>query len=233
MPAGELRSFGGLISGGGLRAPRTEASSVGSASRDNAAVFPTKAFRKFLGALANREATVLMDLGPVVGSNITFFGERLGCKIFIEDLLGDLDRHTREGRADAFAEFLKTRFPQADESVDGILCWDVFDYLDRAAAQAVARQLSRMLRTGGALLGFFATAETVNTSYKKFAIVDDHNLQHRPYGGSRSRQRVLLNRDIIKMFEGLLVSDSYLLQINTREILFRKPSYLGAHRATI
>jgi hypothetical protein len=31
-----------------------------------------------------------------------------------------------------------------------------------------------------------------------------------------------MNRDIIRMFEGLLVSDSFLLKINTREILFRK-----------
>ncbi len=202
-------------------------------SRDTPPVFPTKAFRKFLGALTNRESAVLMDLGPVVGSNITFFGERLGCKIFIEDLYGDLDRHAREGRAEAFPDFLKTRFPRPDASVDGILCWDVFDYLDRPAAQILARELTRMLRTGGALLGFFATAENRNASYTKFVIVDDHNLQHRPYAASRERQRVLLNRDIIKMFAGLLVSDSYLLQINTREILFRKPSYLGAHRATI
>ena len=27
--------------------------------------------------------------------------------------------------------FFDTRFPQETESVDGILCWDLFDYLDR------------------------------------------------------------------------------------------------------
>lgn len=31
------------------------------------------------------------------------------------------------------------------------------------------------------------------------------------------------NRDIIKLFSGLRVSDSFLLQNNLREILFRKP----------
>jgi hypothetical protein len=41
---------------------------------------------------------------------------------------------------------------------------------------------------------------------------------------------VLANRDIIKLFEGLRVSDSFLLQTNSREILFRKPSYLAAGR---
>src|SRR4029450_4610017 len=56
-------------------------------------VFATKALRKFLSCLTSRESPVLVDLGPVVGSNVSFFGEQLGCKIFVEDLFADLDRH--------------------------------------------------------------------------------------------------------------------------------------------
>src|SRR3989449_10905165 len=87
-------------------------------------LFATKGLRKFLTCLTSRELPVLLDLGPVVGSNVAFFGEQLGCKIFVEDIFADLDRHVRDGKLDAFAEFLKTRFPQADGTVDGILCWD-------------------------------------------------------------------------------------------------------------
>jgi hypothetical protein len=36
---------------------------------------------------------------------------------------------------------------------------------------------------------------------------------------------VLLNRDFIRLFTGLRVSDSFLMKNNIREILFRKPSY--------
>ena len=39
---------------------------------------------------------------------------------------------------------------------------------------------------------------------------------------------MLQNRDIIKLFERLRVSDSFLLQTNIREILFRKPAYLAS-----
>ena len=38
-------------------------------------VFATKALRKFLTSLTSRESPVLLDLGPVVGSNVSFFGE--------------------------------------------------------------------------------------------------------------------------------------------------------------
>ena len=187
-------------------------------------VFSTKALRKFLSCLTSRESPVLLDLGPVVGSNVSFFGEQLGCKIFVEDIFADLDRHVREGRLEELPEFLKTRFPQADGEVDGILCWDLIDYLDRPAAQALATQLTRVLRPDGALLGFFGSAPPQEARYTKFIIVDDVNLKHRSYAAARGRQAILLNRDIIRLFSGLRVSDSFLLKNNLREILFRKPA---------
>ena len=187
-------------------------------------VFATKALPKFLSCLTSRALPVLLDLGPVVGSNVGFFGEQLGCKIFVEDIFADVDRHVREGTLDQLPAFLKQRFPQADGEVDGILCWDLIDYLDKPAAQELAVQLTRVLRPEGALLGFFGTAQPQDARYTKFVIVDDVNLKHRSYAATRGRQAILLNRDIIRLFSGLRVSDSFLLKNNLREILFRKPA---------
>jgi len=50
-------------------------------------------------------------------------------------------------------------------------------------------------------------------------------LKCRPYAAARERQSALVNREIIRLFERLRVSDSFLLQNNLREILFRKPAY--------
>jgi hypothetical protein len=187
-------------------------------------VFSTKGLHKFLQTLTARELPVLLDLGPVVGSNVSFFGEQLGCKIFVEDIFADIDRHVREGKLDELPEFLRKRFPQADGEVDGILCWDLIDYLDRPAAKELATQLTRVLRPDGALLGFFGSAASQESRYTKFIIVDDVNLRHRSYAASRGRQAILPNRDIIRLFPGLRVSDSFLLKNNLREILFRKPA---------
>ena len=57
---------------------RNDAAAPAAALADEGQLFPTKALRKFLACLTSRESPVLMDLGPVVGSNVTFFGERLG-----------------------------------------------------------------------------------------------------------------------------------------------------------
>jgi len=185
-------------------------------------VFATKALKKFLACLTSRPSPVLIDLGSVVGGNVTYFGEQLGCKIFVEDLFADVDRHVRQGKLADLPAFMRKRFPQESESVDGILCWDLIDYLDKPAATELANQLMRVLRPDGALLGFFSTGRPREAQYTKFVIIDDVNLKYRSYPAARGRQTVLLNRDIIKLFPNLRVSDSFLLQNNLREILFRK-----------
>ena len=187
-------------------------------------VFATKALRKFLKCLASRPSPVLLDLGPVVGSNVSFFGAELGCKIFVADIFADLDRHVRDGKTDLLPTFLTSRFSQASGTVDGILCWDIIDYVDRRAAQALADELTRVLRPEGALLGFFGTAPARDTRSTKYIVVDEVNLRYRSYPAVRGRQAVLLNRDIIRLFPALHVSDSFLLQNTLREILFRKPA---------
>lgn len=178
---------------------------------------------RFLSALVQRPAPVLLDLGPVVGANIAFFGERLSCKIYVEDLVADIEDHARREARDRLPHFLTTRLTEPDESVDGILCWDIFDYLDRKAGKALAARLTRLLRKGGALYGFFGTTAIDLTTYSRFVVEGDDRLRLRPFPVSRVRRDVLLTRDIIKMFDGLIVTQSMLLKSRTRETLFRKP----------
>jgi hypothetical protein len=222
------RGWGGLFGRLGGRRPNEEGPAPSSpvAPPSTGTVYPTKALRKFLSTLTSRPNPVLLDLGPVIGPNVSFFGEQLGCKILVEDLYADVDRLAAAGD-DALAAHLGKRLTQADGSIDGILCWDLIDFLTPLASQALARQLTRVLAVDGALLGFFSTAASRDTTFTKFVVEDEQTLRHRPYGIARTRSRVLQNRDIIKLFEGLRVSDSFLLQTHLREILFRKPAYLS------
>ena len=197
---------------------------------------PTKALARFLTNLGSRQQPLLLDLGRVVGTNVTFFGEELGCKILVEDLAKDIDRHVRENTVEALGAFFASRFPQETGSVDGILCWDVFDYLDKAAAEPLARQLTRILRPEGVLLGFFSTADprsAVKPTYTRHVVVDRTSLQYRPYVASRGKQRPLLNRDIQRLFEPLRITEQFLLKSNLREVLFRKPAEAAPPAAPI
>ncbi len=212
-----------LLKWGGKRPEQSGAAHAESPPpKGDEPVVLSKAFPKFLKSLTHQPSPVLLDFGPVIGTNVAFFGEHLGCKLFIEDLLAEFDRRARAGTREGLPGALASRFTHADSSVDGVLCWDFFDYLDKASAQALARQVVRMLKPGGAVMGFFCTSSIPHAAFTKYEIVDGQSLRHRHHAGVGGDKHALLNRDIIKMFDGLLVSESFLLKNNTREILLRK-----------
>ena len=99
----------------------------------------------------------------------------------------------------------------------------MFDFLDRAAGQLLAGRLARLLRRGGALHGFFGTTTVDLRHYSRFVVETEDTLRLRAYPATPVGRNVLLTRDMIRMFEGLIVTESVLLTSSTRETLFRKP----------
>ena len=219
----------GLVSRLGRQMPRSddghsrvavESRPVATASADS--VYASKTLARFLDLLFARPAAEVVDLGPVIGQNITFLGERVGCKIHVEDLFSDIDRHIQNDKLDQLPEFLGGRFSLPDSSIDAVLGWDVFDYLAPMAATALASELMRILRPGGVFLGFFGARASDNPQYTKYFIDDETHLRYRFYPSACTRRWVLQNRDINIMFAGLEICETVLLKSGVREILFRK-----------
>ena len=131
-----------LLKWGGKRPDSSGRGTDAAAPRDEPVV-ASKAFPKFVATLSQKDAPVLLDLGPVIGSNVGFCGERLGCKLFIEDLVADVDRQLRGVPGTDLAASMPTRFSHKDGSIDGILCWDLFDFLDKASITGVVLRTDR------------------------------------------------------------------------------------------
>ena len=175
-----------------------------------------------LAALSHVEAPALMDLGPVVGSNISFFGEELACRIFVEDLYAVVETHTRAGTRDTLGDALSARLAREPGSIDGILCWDLFDHLDKHSAPKLAATLVSLLKPGGVLYAFFGQKPETLDRYNRFVVEGRDRMVLRPAAATPTPRNVLVTRDINRMFEGLIVAESVLLKSNARETLFRK-----------
>jgi SAM-dependent methyltransferase len=184
--------------------------------------YASRTLPRFLSLVFARPAAELVDLGPAIGSNIAFLSERVGCKIHVEDLCADIDRHAREDRLDQLPQFLAGRLALRDASADAVLGWDVFDYLARPAAEVLARELKRILRPGGVLLCFFGARASDDPRHAKYFIEDHSHLRYRYYPSAFTRRWVLQNRDINNLFAGLELYESVLLKSGVREILFRR-----------
>ena len=182
----------------------------------------SKVLPRLLAALGHAPSPVLIDLGPVVGANVSFFGEQLACKIFVEDLFAERETHAKRGTLEALAGALTSRVGLGPGTVDGVLCWDFFEYLDNPAAHALAGSLVRVLKPGGVLHGFFGGAPGTLSSYTRYAVEGPGTLRLRQVPATPTPRHVRVVRDLNKLFEGLVTVESVLLKNNTRETLFRK-----------
>ena len=115
-------------------------------------VHASKVLASFLSLLFARPAAEVVDLGPVTGSNVTFLGERVGCKIHVEDLCADIDHHIKQDKFDQLPKFLSGRLSMTDASIDAVLSWNIFDYLAPLAASALAQEIVRILRRAACCL---------------------------------------------------------------------------------
>jgi hypothetical protein len=212
--------------GWGGRKSTSPSPSSSSAATDAAtpASVASKVLPKVLAALSHVESPAIMDLGPVVGGNIAFFGEELACRIFVEDLFAVVERHTRAGTREALGDEFAARLAREPGSIDGILCWDVFDHLDKVSAPRLAAILTTLLKPGGVLYAFFGSKPEELTCHNRFVVEGRDRMVLRPTPAARSIRHVIVTRDINRMFEGLVVAESVLLKSNARETLFRKPA---------
>ena len=186
-------------------------------------VATSKVLPRVLTSLSHVEAPTLMDLGPVVGSNISFFGEELACKIFVEDVFAVVEAQARAGTRDATGAAIVARLTRPAGSIDGILCWDLFDYLDKNSARLVAAHLVGLLKPGGILYAFFGSLAADVSHYTRFTVEGRDALRLKATPATPTRRQIYVTRDTDKMFEGLVVAESVLLKSRSRETLFRKP----------
>jgi hypothetical protein len=182
----------------------------------------SKVFPRFMATLGQTTTPVLLDLGAVVGTNVAFFGEQLGCKIHVEDLFSEVESAARRDARASLADRFRACLVHAPSTIDGILCWDLFDYLDRSTAQALAAQLVPLLRPGGVAHGLFGTTPVELTHYTRFAIDAADTFRLRTTPATPFPRQILTTRDIQRLFDGLVVLESVLLRTSAREILFRK-----------
>jgi hypothetical protein len=71
-------------------------------------------------------------------------------------------------------------------------------------------------------MGFFGGANQVCIGSTRFVVEDESHVRLRAFDSALARHGWMQNRDIIRLFDGMRVADSFLLQNGWREMLLRK-----------
>ena len=192
----------------------------GVKSANSEEVFSTRALSRFLALLKDRESPVVVDLGSAVGANVTFFGEELKRKLFVDDLPSDFEAFLSTKDNEGHEPVLK--MSHSDASVDGVLCWDVMEYLLPTAAKIVADEIARILRPNGVVFLCFGLAQRPKQLQTTYEIVNKDRIRYRDNYVAGIKRRVLHSREITQLFGRLKIIESVFLTNQMQEMVFRK-----------
>jgi len=187
-----------------------------------------QALKELLGVLRPGARHAVLDLGPPLAANVQYLAA-LSCRVRIADLHRSLSLESVESRRpEAVGALLDRLLPLAPgERFDALLAWDVFDYLDRGEAAALAKRLVALLRPGGLLMALFTTERRTEAASRRYIIADADHLRHRPAPGARWARTVWPLGDIEVLLAPLEVRQSHLLAHRQREMLLRRPTAPG------
>jgi len=129
-----------------------------------------------------------------------------------------------QGSAIAVAE-QRIAFSYPNAHFDGILLWDVADYLLDARAKELGQEMGRLCR-GGALLLMFSDArkQPAVEPLLRYRLTDAGAVLLEPFAGAPIVRIARENRDLFRLFEGFEVVKCTLLRNQLREILLQSRS---------
>lgn len=117
--------------------------------------------------------------------------------------------------------FLRQALDYPEGHFDGVLIWDVLEYLSPALLAAVVERLHKVVRPGGYMLAFFHADEKLEAvPFYAFRIQDTKNLQVVQQGTRRPIQ-LFNNRSLERLFSRADSVKFFLTKDRLREVVLR------------
>jgi hypothetical protein len=160
-----------------------------------------------------------------VAGNITFLSA-LACRVRIADLQRSLAAEPLEARrSQALTALFERLLPfTPDERIDGLLAWDVFDYLRPEQISSLMARLTPACRPEALALVLVSTRSQIPAVPTRYRILDREHVA----GDSRPERMRPCPRyrqaDLARMAPGFSVKRSFLLRNGIQEyLLLRTP----------
>lgn len=215
--------------GAGLNGPpaaaiRSRAAGPGDGARSRR----SNGLEQFFTQIRGDTGLNLLDLSGASQANIGFI-TNLGHRLYSEDLLATLDLAFGGGdfydnQLDTARQeaFLRQNFEFPEKHFDGVLLWDVLEYLAPPLLRMVVERLSAIIRPGAYVFALFHAeerAEAVPACY--YRIADSGTLLLVPRG-TRKPAQVFNNRAVEKLFHDYQNVKFFLSRDSLREVIVRR-----------
>ena len=186
----------------------------------------SRGLEEFFRYIRDTSGLTILDLGPATQANINFI-TNLGHRIYTADFLQvlndtfGLDDTVDQSNPGRLEYFLKQALDYPEDHFDGVLIWDVLEYLAPALLTAVVERLNQIVRRKSYMLAFFHADDKQDAvPYYTFRIQGVATLQVAQQGRRRPAQ-LFNNRSLEKLFGKFESVKFFLTKERLREVIVK------------
>lgn len=168
---------------------------------------------------------MVLDLGAAQGGTITLLNQ-FRCRLDIADFGASLDRLAAESELGALDTLIETLLPRRrSEPLDAVLCWDLLNYLPRAALGILLEHTAARSRPGALVHALIAySSARMPAQPCQYAPLGEEQLAPMaPCAAERGAPRYT-PQDLARCLPGYHIERAMLLRNGMQEFLFRLKS---------
>lgn len=178
---------------------------------------------QFFSYVKGESGLSILDLAGVNQANVSFI-TNLGHRIYSEDFLRGL-RLGSNGAAEPqprVETFLSQNLMHQEASFDGVLVWDVLEYLSTPLLTATVDRLWRIVKPGSYLLAVFQAQDKAESVPEYSFRIQDSKTLLVADRGRRQPEQVFNNRSLEKLFQNFESLKFFLARDKLREVIVRR-----------
>ncbi len=187
----------------------------------------SRGLEQFFDYISDQVGLSILDLAGISQENVSFVTD-LGHKLTTQDFLRSLDDTFEHGEIAEQANvgrieyFLEQNLDFKDDSFDGVLIWDVMQYLSPALLNATIERLHRIVRPRSYMLAFFNADEKSLVSPNTTFRIKDRSSLVLTQRGTRNQAQVFNNRSLEKLFGQFESVKFFLTREHLREVIVKR-----------
>lgn len=198
----------------------------GSGAPQTVSSRPSRGLAEFFTQIRDTSGLTILDLGGATQKNVSFITD-LGHRLYSEDFLRMLneafgpDDTVDQANPGRIEYFLKQTLDYPEGHFDGVLVWDVLEYLNPALLNAVVERLHYIVRPKAYMLAFFHSDDKMEAVPSYTFRIDHLNSLEILQQGIRRPAQLYNNRGLEKLFSRFESVKFFLTRERLREVIIK------------
>ncbi len=187
----------------------------------------SRGLEQFFSYIDDQVGLSILDLAGLTQENISFVTD-LGHKLYTQDFLRSLDdtfgqeTGNEQASVSRIESFLEQNLDFKESTFDGVLVWDVMQYLSPALLNATVERLYQITRPRSYLLAFFnADEKSLFSPHTTFRIRDRSTLMLAQQG-ERKQAQIFNNWSLERLFGKFESVKFFLTREHLREVIVKR-----------